>query len=449
MSRQSEALFRGITWIDEDILNEAHTAAPEPKQNHRRHPGFALAAAACLVLVIGAAILRVPRFSHETPEVPAADAKTGESSGNSDPLGQAACMVAFFYYDGHQYEYYDTLPMETNCIETHLGTILPLPEDWTSDTGYVDLTGSSSGEFYSVQGIDPSFLLCQRRSDGTILNLMNEDIPLSIGSDLLTDQFHLPDSLAGVRYQSHSDWDLGSGSFLRLSHEHAPEIFTFLETLYSADFVSVPEDCTLETLGHLYLELENGISVQIRLERSEDACYARFQGFHDTQLPLNPAVLDSFLATLEQDGIWIPEPERVELTLQVQDCRDDPVLGPWVPARLPDDLEVQSVTRFYHIDPETGDVGNTREIYLDLTDPEEPARYGSITVSDEMPKGAADPAILSREDLREEVLEPILNQDFPDLILEIDGIYVELSVRNVTASECLEILNSIPRLAEQ
>lgn len=59
MNHKTETLYRGITLIDDDILQEAEEQAISGKTRSRKHtpiPRYAVLAA-CLVLVLGGALL--------------------------------------------------------------------------------------------------------------------------------------------------------------------------------------------------------------------------------------------------------------------------------------------------------------------------------------------------------------------------------------------------------
>ena len=51
-----------------------------------------------------------------------------------------------------------------------MGTATGLIDEWTPKEGYVELAGSVSGDFYTVNGFDPTFLLCMKE-DGDAIQL--------------------------------------------------------------------------------------------------------------------------------------------------------------------------------------------------------------------------------------------------------------------------------------
>lgn len=73
--------------------------------------------------------------------------------------------------------------------------------------GYVDFAGSVPGDFYTVNGYDPSTMLCTKAEDGTVLIYFNDNgFTLYRGSDLSNDRLHLDNNYASVEYQTRYDW---------------------------------------------------------------------------------------------------------------------------------------------------------------------------------------------------------------------------------------------------
>ena len=55
----------------------------------------------------------------------------------------------------------------SKIVGEYLGTATGLIDEWTPRDGYVELAGSVEGDFYSVKGYEPSFLLCMQK-EGTV-----------------------------------------------------------------------------------------------------------------------------------------------------------------------------------------------------------------------------------------------------------------------------------------
>ena len=88
-----------------------------------------------------------------------------------------------------------------------LGTATGLIDEWTPKDGYVELAGSVSGEFYTVNGFDPSFMLCMKHDDRRISTyICNSGITLKYGSDLYEDRLHLSKNNISAEYESRESW---------------------------------------------------------------------------------------------------------------------------------------------------------------------------------------------------------------------------------------------------
>ena len=56
--------------------------------------------------------------------------------------------------------YYENFSEAEGIVGEHLGTVTGMIDEWTPEEGYVDFAGSICGDFYSVKGYDPEFMLC-------------------------------------------------------------------------------------------------------------------------------------------------------------------------------------------------------------------------------------------------------------------------------------------------
>ena len=125
----------------------------------------------------------------------------------SQPDGVAADMLAFFIYQGRCYLQYDWLDHGSDLVGEKVGTATGLIDEWTPKEGYVELAGSVSGDFYTVNGFDPTFLLCMKE-DGDAIQLFvcNSGITLYQGSELFEERLGLFNGLKAVTYEEEDSW---------------------------------------------------------------------------------------------------------------------------------------------------------------------------------------------------------------------------------------------------
>ncbi len=466
MNAKSEQLYRGITRIDDDLLEEAEAdrQAPLAKKRHSLRP---LALAACLLLVVGT-VLTVSRMglSHRNP--PAG----GTSGGGNGPAAsrpyltedgvvipplqaslsadsaEAANMIPFFIYEGHWYVWAEALPVGADLAEERLGTATGLIDEWTPADGYVDLAGSVEGPFYRVKGIDPSFMLCMRDPSGWLeLYVNGHGITLKTGADLVTGRLHLPERYAGLEYQSWEDWYYSTGTMFTLKEEREEDALAFLELLRSGTFVPYTGVEDLTSLPHIRVLLDNGLRAHFSLFANDTDGYVFYYGFDGVYLKVERETLMNFVSLLEQEDSGIPA-ETEDSSLTLEDCRSDPTLGGYLPAFLPESLAFQSGYIYYNVDPETAEVGPAERIHLELCHASEASgSYGAIDVvsTEELKESDAGVPVLEREELSLRQVEKYLEDGDLDVAVRMGDVAVLLSSRGAEAEDCFAILDSLPR----
>ncbi len=462
MSRKSESLYQGITWIEDEIVEEAREEKTPRKKS--RAPRW-LALAACVCLVAGGVLV----FRHSTAPSSAPSGLAWSRPTETEdgvvipPLevsldhSQPADMVRFFVYRGRVYAQAELLPMDADVIGQRLGTVTGLIDEWTPEEGYVELAGSAEGDFYSVKGLDPEFMLCQRNSDGTIrLFVQDNGITLKRGADVLRDRLHLPERFAGLEYQTQVEWRESTGTGKRLKPEREGEALAFLEKLQEGIYV-VRRDGEVweQELHHVYLLQEGGIRTHLALFTDGTDGYVLDYGFPGVCLKVEKGTVLDFDALLEREDSGIPvETETGPLTLE--DCRRDPTLGGYLPVYFPGNLVCTGASVNYDIDRETGAVGQTQQIHLELSDPDASAVFGTVDV---MPWDLAleeeeDVPLLQRQGLTAQQVEdhmegPNLHGDVQEedlkLGVRVGDVAVLLDVAGLSPEECFAILDSLPQ----
>ena len=193
-------------------------------------------------------------------------------------------MEALFIYDGRCYVQYGTLADASHLIGDHMGIATGLIDEWTEADGYVELAGSVKGDFYSVNGFDSDFVLCMPgESDSVEIYVNNNDLTLYSGADLLKERFKVDGNFL-ARCMSRQRWFNSIGSPYEMDAEGNEQVWALVEAMFEAPFVYV-EDVELPDgaksiydteLYHLYLHLDNGMIVHLRLF---DGGYVQLDGF--------------------------------------------------------------------------------------------------------------------------------------------------------------------------
>lgn len=196
-----------------------------------------------------------------------------------------ADMIAFFIYNGKSYVSYEKL--ENDSLKgKYIGTATGSIDEWTSPDDYIDFSGSTGGDIYSVNGYDEDFILCIDNKDGTVTTYINNNgITLTYGYELFRNRLNLKENYATVTYQTRNDWYYGTGEPTEFNNKQAVD--DFIDELYSSRFMYT-SDIPLENEGssiydekeiyHLFFKMENGTTVHLRLFNGG---YVMFAGIND------------------------------------------------------------------------------------------------------------------------------------------------------------------------
>lgn len=307
MKEKREKLYDSLTNVREDFVEEAQ-GAPSAKR-----PAWVrwCALAACLCLLVVGTVVWKPWSPGEnkpaSPPTSAAQTAKGITIPKaevtlSQPDGVEADMLAFFIYQGRCYLQYDRLDHGSDLVGEKVGTATGLIDEWTPAEGYVELAGSVSGDFYTVRGFDPDFMLCMKEEgDAVQLFVCDNGITLYQGSELFEDRLGLSDGLKAVTYEDEDSWYDGKEDIHTLNNMDAAK--TLIAAMDEAKFqlsdqaeLYEEEDGSLsKELYHVYCKLDNGVTVTLRLFQGG---YVTFTGLPDACVQVPEATFDAFLAAL-------------------------------------------------------------------------------------------------------------------------------------------------------
>jgi len=303
-----EDLYQSINKIDDDILERSETSVKKKSTAWRKWGAMA----ACLCLVIGGIVWGTKTLSHkEEPSgyvvsekgisIPALEVSLAkETAAMSD-------MIGFFIYEGRCYVYYENFSEAEDVVGEYLGTVTGMIDEWTPEEGYVDFAGSIRGDFYSVKGYDPKFMLCTKEANGIVtMYICNNGITLKYGKELYEDRLHLSGNITGVQYESRESWFYSKGELYELDKEEA-YIREFIEKLDAEEFLLCQDIAEQEGLQHmvdsevyhLYFYKKDGTKIHLRLHENG---YVRFQGFWDVCVKIPEECYDKLIDAFMQNG---------------------------------------------------------------------------------------------------------------------------------------------------
>ena len=308
MKEKREKLYDSLTNVREDFVEEAQAATSAKRPAWVRW--CALAACLCL-LVVGTVVWKPWSQGGSKPAGPptsAAQTAKGITIPKAEVAlsqteGVAADMLAFFIYQGRCYLQYDWIDHGSDLVGEKVGTATGLIDEWTPAEGYVELAGSVSGDFYTVRGFDPAFLLCMKEEGNAVqLFVCNNGITLYQGSELFEDRLGLSDGLKAVTYEDEDSWYDGKEDIHTLHDLDAVKtlIAAMDEAAFQlsdqADLYEEQDGGPSKELYHVYCKLDNGVTVTLRLFQGG---YVTFTGLPDACVQVPEATFDAFLAALK------------------------------------------------------------------------------------------------------------------------------------------------------
>lgn len=215
----------------------------------------------------------------------------------------AADMLAFFIYEGRSYVQYELIEDGEALAGDYVATATGLIDEWTQAEGYVELAGSVSGDFYTVNGYNPDFMLCMQLDNGTVQTFINDNgITLVRGSDLFEDRLHLAGNYDVVEYETYDSWKQDEN---RRKILPADTLDTFVQAINEAYFMEFDDDLlddqTLDPQYRgddalerhvLYFHKTDGSTVTLHLF---EGGYVRFPGLRSVCVKIDEAVFDAVI----------------------------------------------------------------------------------------------------------------------------------------------------------
>lgn len=292
-------------------ISERHIAMARAERKAKKPSWRKWAAmAACLCIMAGAAMYMKSHRSTIAqgiePRITVSDAGVSipklDVSFSNDV---EADMIGFFIYQGSCYVQYEWLENAEDVVGEYLGTATGLIHEWTPGDGYVELAGSVKGDFYSVKGYDPSFMLCIVHESGDISTyICNTGITIKYGAELYEDRLHLTGNYHKIQFETRASWYQSKNEVYSL--EDSTIVSDFIHALNAAEFIpweTVPamEGHTASSiydteLYHVYFSMDNSTTVHLRLYENG---YVRFEGMNDICVQVPAEAYAAFLSLLD------------------------------------------------------------------------------------------------------------------------------------------------------
>ena len=340
----NELIFDALEYIDDDLLEDVGNLRTQKRTKPRHTWMRVLSAAACICIILGGVFVSGHYFSQffggsdgAAPEM-APEIDTGGYSGHPDSVesgvtvpktevslkpNESADMIGFFIYGDRMYVEYARIDGNPALVGDYVGTSNGLIDEWTPEDGYVDYAGSISGDFYAVNGYDPSFMLCMTHDDGMVTVYVNDNgMTLYRGADLFEERLHLTGNFEAVEYQTRHDWYYSLGNVKELSVLSADAdgfedfygtadqtgsgsaLDVFLSELNNGNFMYTDHVPLADgqkniydlEIYHLFFRMNDGMTVHLRLY---EGGYVRFDGLIPVCVKMDTAAFDALVAELK------------------------------------------------------------------------------------------------------------------------------------------------------
>ena len=295
---KQEKILDALNMLDDEMVQEVERLRVRSVQSKKRKfPAVwgGLVAAGVLIVAVAGLGDRTGGIS---------DTASRESLTVGEAETTQADMLAFFIHQGNMYEQYDFIETEA-LLGEYVGTASGEIDEWSGEDAYVESAGSVAGNYYEVEGFDPSFILGMEQSDGSISIYMNTTMDLEQGAELYEEMLRLEDQYVDVQYQTREDWYYSNGEPEELPDEYADTISTFIGGLNDGEFVELTSMLSEEEGGdiyekeiyHLFFQLENGMTVHLRL--FEDG-YVALRGMYEEGVRMDETIFNEMIQVLEE-----------------------------------------------------------------------------------------------------------------------------------------------------
>lgn len=301
---KNEILLDALGKLDEELVVEAAPGRkpPEKAKIAAWVKWGAMAACLCLIAAVGIRkITTLPTKGEPLPGYSVSEDGITIPAMEVSLSTETADMIGFFIYEGRCYVYYDDIDEAEGLVGEYLGTATGTIDEWTPKDGYVDFAGSISGDFYSVNGYSPEFMLCTKKENGAVRTyICNNGITLKYGKELYEDRLHLSEKNAGLQYESRESWFYSMGELQELDMEET-FIREFIGKLSAEEFLLCRDVIEQEgwsymvdgEIYHLYFLMNDGTKIHLRLHENG---YVRFQGLLDLCVKIPEECYDHLLS---------------------------------------------------------------------------------------------------------------------------------------------------------
>lgn len=279
--------------------------------------------------------------------------------------------IGFFVYEGRLYTHVDLADFgSAELIGERLGTVKEKGWLGKDPAEYDELTGLTGGDIYEVKGFDPEFMVCMKGRGSRIRTyICKYGYVISKGEDVFERRFHVSDKIETLVYEDPEDHLYEK----RYSLDPAlPEVRSFIEAMDKAswhlmdvmDAQWLDTEQWIENDYHKLIFKLGGVDVTATLY---NGYHLFIDGFGGCAIDLDEKDIKPLLELMESHEKSVPvENNSDSQFVTVEEARQDPRFGRYVPSFIPEGYELYYCIIRYSVDMNTGKRTGTERITFDF-----------------------------------------------------------------------------------
>jgi hypothetical protein len=287
--------------------------------------------------------------------------------------GESKCVlrIGFFVYGGRLYRHVDLGDFGSDeLVGEKLGHVRGVGWLGKDPATYDELTGLTGGDIYEVKGFDPEFMVCRKGYGSRITTYVcNCGYVISKGEDVFEQRYRFSDRLETLVYEKPGDHLYKKQYALDPA---LPEVRSFIEAIDKAswhlmdvmDALWLDTEQWIENDYHKLIFKLGGVDVTATLY---NGYHLFIDGFDGCAIDLDEKDIKPLLELMESHEKSVPvENNSDSQFVTVEEARQDPRFGRYVPSFIPEGYELYYCIIRYSVDMNTGKRTGTERISFDF-----------------------------------------------------------------------------------
>lgn len=352
-------IMDALEGVDEKLISRA-------ENSRGRSPLPYIIGACAAALVFAGAMLLL--FRPVKPEAEAALTEPSETAEHEDkeaavntpaPVSEDSegSYIIIASYKGRLYEAQGCALYELGVEDEFISNKAVSPKHWREPDESVEFLADFAGEYYTVKGVDPRFMICAKGADRHGIN--GEDSLILIntcgecfenGRDLIENALHVSETDLTLTFESFDSWNNSKHEIFELDPAHREAAAEFVSALDESEWAPFDSIYNLPRLWHINFKLNCGIGVDMMICRGGRVWVT---GMNDRVLNVGEEAAEKLMRLLgdPQNSVFVGRFPGAEYSLA--ELRAIPELGAFVPD-APEGFHYMGSTVGHDTDPDGG-----------------------------------------------------------------------------------------------